>query len=91
MRIQILGRRWELRYARLTNNRGECEDPTKTGKQIRISTDLPPQEELEVLIHEMLHAAGWHLDEQYVEQFADEVSAVLWRLGYRRVQSEVVD
>ena len=37
---------------------------------------------MEVLIHEMLHAAGWHIDESFVEQFASDAARTLWRLGY---------
>ena len=41
------------------------------------------EERLEVLIHEMLHAAYWDLDESAIEGAAADVARVLWRLGYR--------
>jgi hypothetical protein len=36
-----------------------------------------------VLIHEIVHAAGWHIDETFVERFACDAARALWRLGYR--------
>jgi len=36
------------------------------------------------IIHEILHAALWDLDEEAVHDTANAISAALWRLGYRR-------
>ena len=83
MRITILGKRWNLRFAPNMGDRGDCDPPTATNKEIRIASSLRCEERLEVLIHEMVHAAGWHIDETFVEQFACDVARVLWRLGYR--------
>ena len=91
MRVEILGRRWNLVYRRLRDNRGECDPPEQCKKEIRVANDLRGQEELEVLLHEMVHAAGWHLDEEYVQKFADDVSQVLWRLGYRKLPGMEVE
>jgi hypothetical protein len=44
---------------------------------------LQGEEKLEVVIHELVHAAGWHIDEEFTEIFAKDVARVLWRLGYR--------
>jgi hypothetical protein len=63
---------------------GYCDPPHAPGKQILIRSTLGEQETLDTLIHEMLHAAGWHIDEEFVEQFAADAAAVLWKLGYRR-------
>jgi hypothetical protein len=84
MRITILGKRWALKFVpNLGEDRGNIDGPHKTHKAIRIWQGLKDQERLEVLIHEMMHAAGWHLEEEYVEEFADDLSRILWRLGYR--------
>jgi hypothetical protein len=34
-----------------------------------------------VLIHECLHAQGWHLDEEFVDRAAREITAALDRTG----------
>lgn len=83
--VNILGRRWRLRYCRLQKNYGECDAPDKPNKEIRISSRIGGQHELEILLHEMLHAAGWHIDEEFVGRSAADMARVLYRLGYRRV------
>lgn len=84
MRVKILGKLWRLRFApNMVENRGDCDAHDAAAKEIRISSALRGEERLEVLVHEMLHAANWHLDEEFVEAFAVDVARVLWRLGYR--------
>ena len=48
-----------------------------------MSSSLRGEERLEVLIHELVHAASWHIDETFVEQFARDAARALWRVGYR--------
>lgn len=83
MRVRVLGKAWQLRFAPNMANHGDCEPPHKCGKKIRISSSLRGEQRLEVLIHELLHAAGWHIDESFVEQFARDAARTLWRVGYR--------
>jgi hypothetical protein len=52
-------------------------------KSIRVDASLAGEERLEVLLHELLHAAGWPIDEGFVTNFAADAAHVLWRLGYR--------
>ena len=84
MRIQMLGKRWRLRHAPNLAARGDCDPPTQPRKEIRILSTLRGEEQLEVILHELVHVAGWHLDESFVEQFAVDAARTLWRLGYRR-------
>ena len=65
-RFKILGRFWRLRFAPNMANRGDCDPPSQRKKEIRISSTLRGEERLEVLLHELLHAAGWHIDEAFV-------------------------
>lgn len=84
MTVNILGRRWRLRFCRLEKNYGDCDPPGQPNKEIRISSRIGGQHELEILLHEMLHAAGWHIDEEFVGRSAADMARVLYRLGYRR-------
>lgn len=83
MKVKVLGKLWQLRFAPNMANRGDCDAPSKRGKEIRVSSSLRGEERLEVLIHELVHAAGWHIDETFVEQFARDAARTLWRVGYR--------
>jgi hypothetical protein len=87
MRVKILSKLWNLRFAPNLGNRGDCDPPTARGKEIRVSSSLRDEERLEVLLHELVHAAGWHIDEEFVGQFAHDVARTLWRLGYRDQQA----
>ena len=82
MKIRFLGRCWSLRFAPNLANRGDCDPPDKPGKEIRVASTLRGEEKLEVLLHEFVHAAGWHLDEAFVAQFAEDAARALTRLGY---------
>lgn len=83
MRLSILGKRWWLRFLpRLDRARGECDDPSTPNKEIRIRDGLKGEQRLEVIIHEHLHAAAWHVDEKFVKQFAEDLARNLTKLGY---------
>jgi hypothetical protein len=43
---------------------------------------------VEVLLHELIHARWWCLDEGEVTEFAEEASAVLEAFGVTREQDE---
>lgn len=83
MRVQILGKFWNLRFAPNMAMRGDCDPPTAPGKEIRISSRLRGEEKLEVVLHEVLHAGMWQLDEEFVARLATDAARALWRLGYR--------
>jgi hypothetical protein len=87
MRVKILSKLWNLRFAPNLANRGDCDAPTARGKEIRVSSGLRGEERLEVVLHELVHAAGWHIAEEFVGQFAHDAARVLWRLGYRDRQA----
>ena len=65
------------------NPRGDCDDPTTKNKKIRVANNLPPIEQLEVVIHECLHASDWFKDEEWIEEVAIDIARLLWRLGWR--------
>jgi len=85
MRIKVGNKYWNLVFIELDENTGgECDSPDTKGKEIRISTDLQREEELEVVIHELLHASDWSKDEEWVEEIAQDISNVLMRLGWKK-------
>ena len=88
MRVRIGGKYWNLRFTFLKENRGDVDAPTLRNKEIRISENLEGEEELEVVIHELLHSADWYKDEEWVERTACEISHILWRLGWRKPPTE---
>ena len=63
----------------LGNARGSCDPPTKPNKEIKILSSLKGQEKLEVMLHEILHAALWDLDEQAIEETAADAARALWK------------
>jgi hypothetical protein len=83
VRVSVLGKRWNLRFVPNLSKSGDCDGPSKEGKEIRIWQGVKGKDKLDTLIHELLHAAGWHIDEAFVAQFASDAAQVLWRLGYR--------
>ena len=85
MRIKIGNKYWSLIFTELDEEtRGECDSPDTQGKEIKIATDLKNQEELEVIIHELLHAADWSKDEEWVEVIAYDIARTLWKLGWKK-------
>lgn len=89
MKLYLLGKCWTLRFVRGLHRkslRGECDPPEARGKEIRIDAELVGEELLEVLVHEMLHAANWHAAEEWVEDTSRDVARALTRLGYRRAE-----
>jgi len=85
MQITLLGKRWRLAFCSNLKDDGDCDAPETPNKTIRIKQGLDPKDELETLIHEMLHATDWHKDEKdWIEPVARDIARVLWRLGYRK-------
>lgn len=48
MKVKVLGKIWRLRFAPNLANRGDCDDPDRPGKEIRIASTLRGGERLEV-------------------------------------------
>ena len=85
MRVKLGRLVWRILWEGCPKDRdGECDDPSTKGRAIRISQNLSEKDELETLIHEMLHACAWFLTEEFVTRTARDISKVLWKLGYRK-------
>jgi hypothetical protein len=80
--LRIRGQRWRIRFVpHLGDAEGLCH---KEERVIRIARGYPEERTMDSIIHEILHAALWDLDEEAVNETANAISAALWRLGYRR-------
>ena len=81
----MCGKRWNLRIVPNLGPDGDCDKPSTRGKEIRIAARLAGVDQLDTLIHEMIHAGGWAtFDEAFVTHLAADIARVLWRLGYRK-------
>jgi hypothetical protein len=84
MRVRVGGRYYNLQFVRIkTDAWGYCDPPTKPCKRILIHKPLGSKHRLEILIHEMLHALQWHIDEKHIAEAARDIANVLDKVGYR--------
>lgn len=86
--VTIRGRRWRLLFTnRIHKDRdGDCSSPDEPHRTIRIRKTLRGERLLEVLLHEIEHAAHWTEAEESVVQIAEEKARILTRLGYKVCQ-----
>jgi len=85
MRVRLGGKYWTLRFSPNLRDYGDMTDPGKAkGRLIRIGTWQGEQDTLDSIIHEALHAARPELEERAVHVTANDLSRLLWALGYRR-------
>jgi Zn-dependent peptidase ImmA (M78 family) len=87
-KIILLGKAYTLKYvSNLGEYDGHCDPPDAVNKFIYIKSGMEEKRELETLLHEFLHALDWSKDETWVEQSAEDISKILWRLGWRKAGS----
>ena len=80
------GKRYRIKpyHVRRGGTAGYCDPPDKNGKAISIPINGSSSDDLDYIIHECLHACFWDLEEIAVERAADDISRLLWRLGWRK-------
>lgn len=85
IRLTIAGKRWTVKFVRKIMRDGvECDGLCDYAKnEIRIRSGLRGQELADTLAHEVMHGAGWHLHEDFVEQTASDIAAALYHTGIR--------
>ncbi len=93
MKIVVMGEKWELKmtaHGLGPNEYGECPDPRdKKSQPIKIRPGMSPRQELDTVIHELLHAGAYKLlSEEWVNEFAQDVARVLWKMGWRKTGDE---
>jgi len=92
MRFRLLGQLFRLdfvpRKSLPKDTLGDCQAPRTDGRprRIRVADDQSEKDIMETVIHEAVHGCGWHIDEEFVEKAARDMTRLLWRLGYRKVQ-----
>jgi hypothetical protein len=84
--VTVGGKRWLLKYVPMRKWGGSCDDPNKKGKQIKICRTLlrDTPERTKVLLHEIMHASNWHLDETSIRQIASDMARILEQEGCLR-------
>jgi hypothetical protein len=63
---------------------GVCDYREGGKPTISIMAKPNTQKELRVIMHEILHSENWSKSEEIVDRVSDEMSRLVWRLGYRR-------
>ncbi len=86
-KLKLGGKRWTFERPRSITEKGItcdgiCDAETRT---IKVAKSLTGLLELETILHEMGHATGEFLDEDFVTERARDESRGLWQLGYRRL------
>ena len=86
--VTIDGKRWLLRFTRLTGDAaGWTFFDNAKRPRILIDEKLKGGTRLETIVHELLHASlGPTISEESVTEAAKVIRRTLWALGYREVQ-----
>jgi hypothetical protein len=75
-KYDIRGVNYTIRKAKI-KDRGLCTSPKSKSPEIKINNKLKDSELLEVLIHEILHACLWDLDETAVDETSVLVTKII--------------
>ena len=78
---------WTFVREKVDNMLGYCDSPKEKNKKIVVDSRLKDKKELEIILHEMMHAAQWDLDEEVVAHVSEDFARVLWKLGYRKEEN----
>ena len=86
MIVKVCGKRWRLVFEDLGDDDGSCDSPDAKNKRVVINTRVTANSQayMETVLHELLHAAVWSLDEEYVHDYAADAARILHRLGFRK-------
>jgi hypothetical protein len=80
--VIIRGRRFKLKDCQAPD--AECSDPNSSHRYIAIPVKGDTLGDLTVIIHEMIHAAFWDVDEDIVNQTGYDFARALWKMGWRQ-------
>lgn len=89
MRVKICGHFWNLRRVPFLGSKmADCDTVDTPNKEIRIEQGLRDEIELNATIHELNHCALSNIDEDTINTMSTDIARVLWRLGYRKLDSD---
>lgn len=78
VRVKVLGRYWGMIFGGTgPNEDGRCDAPEIPNRRICLRKSLRGDDLLETVIHEVVHAAAFHVDEEYVTEFAADLTRIL--------------
>ena len=84
--------RWRFRFVRsseIPNDRwADCSPPSDPKRQIRVRQVLRGKAKLETVLHEALHAQWPEDSEATIARHGKELAQLLWKCGYRQVESD---
>lgn len=82
MNVTIRGQRWRIANRKIPERLKAIALCSHATKLITIDSEAPRHRHLELLLHEILHAACYDLDETCVRDYARDAARILKRLGY---------
>ena len=80
----FIGKRWWFDELPKGQASGMCESPEATHRIMDIPLEGKTLNDCATVIHESLHACYWWMDEEFIDQAADDIARLLWRLGWRK-------
>lgn len=81
-RVFIGDRRWRIQHCKCPADRdGDCNWDLR---RIRVHHTLEGRDLMRVLIHEILHARLWDIDEAAIDEAGEVLSAVLDAEGFKQ-------
>lgn len=91
-----MGKKWLIRYvSNLTGPKPQIPNSTVVNgkcvysdKEIMIANGQSEFDELDTIIHEIVHAGCPFLIEDFVKEFSTDLANIMWQLGYRKTSSE---
>ena len=80
-------RRWRLvwlpkKHPLLEGGVGRIEAPGTKDKRLFLQIGQHPDDLFDTMLHEIAHGAGWNLTEEWVTDFAVDVTRTMKKLGY---------
>lgn len=78
MRVKILNKYWTIRFVSYLG-KDNWSSINQSKREILLLHSRRGKEFLDDLIHELIHAAGWHIDEWFVETLAGDLAREMRR------------
>ena len=78
---------WKIlksQYKKSSGTVGECANPNNTNRIMKIPVNGSTKTNLATILHEAGHACLWDLDEIAIDETAESIAGLLWKLGWRK-------